>query len=317
MPAMFPPPLQKIARRLAVTADRQQVIDELCTQYGLHWQDAESIVAQAESEYQYLITRQQTPILVLVAFSTFSIGVLLFSWSFLGVVSSFANLVAPNLVAGLNLLGFYSDMVAALLDFSNSGNLFVIGLAMMLGSQWGMKSVWLSWLQTQENEVELPASPVMQQFEHKDDLLDSVIRQLSKGWTEAKMVAAVQARTGMVAEDALALVRQVIRSRGDIALTSISPAAFLAGLAAFISGAVLIIQNVFLLDAHLQASPRNVQNSWGLLLRIRDITDYAEAHPILSLWFVFGVICLVAGYFSVRATLNPTLLRLNKKHHYD
>ena len=314
---MFPPPLQKIAQRLAATADRQQVIDELCTQYGLHWQDAESIVAQAESKYQYLITRQQTPILVLVAFSTFSIGVLLFSWSFLGVVSSFANLVAPNLVAALNLLGFYSDMVAALLDFSNSGSLFVIGLAMMLGSQWGMKSVWLSWLQTQENEVELPASPAMQQFELKDNLLDSVIRQLNRGQTEAKMVAAVQARTGMVAGDALALVRQVIRSRGDIVLTSISPAAFLAGLAAFISGAVLIIQNVFLLDAHLRASPRNVQNSWGLLLRIRDITDYAEAHPILSLWFVFGIICLVAGYFSVRATLHPTLLRLNKKHHYD
>ncbi|HAE60350.1 MAG TPA: hypothetical protein DCG54_12810, partial [Anaerolineae bacterium] len=111
MPAMFPPPLQKIAQRLAATADRQQVIDELCTQYGLHWQDADSIVAQAESEYQHIITRQQTPILVLVALSTFSIGVLLFSWSFLGVVSGFANLVAPNLVAGLNLLGFYSDMV--------------------------------------------------------------------------------------------------------------------------------------------------------------------------------------------------------------
>lgn len=316
---MFPPPLQKIAQRLAATADRQQVIDELCTQYGLHWQDAESIVAQAESEYQHIITRRQTPILVLVAFSTFSIGVLLFSWSFLGVVSGFANLVAPNLVAGLNLLGFYSDMVAALLDFSNSGSLFVIGLAMMLGSQWGMKSVWLSWLQTREheNEVEPSARPAMQQFELKDDLLDSVIRQLNKGWTEAKMVAAVQARTGMAAGDALALVRQVISSRGDIVLTSISPVAFLAGLAAFISGAVLIIQNVFLLDAHLRASPHNVQNSWGLLLRIRDITDYAEAHPILSLWFVFGIICLVAGYFSVRATLHPTLLRLNKKHHYD
>jgi hypothetical protein len=314
---MLHPPLQKIARRLAVTADRQQVIDELCTQYGLHWQDAESIVAQAESEYQHIITRQQTPILVLVAFSTFSIGVLLFSWSFLGVVSSFTNLVAPNLVAALNLLGFYSDMVAALLDFSNSGSLFVIGLAMMLGSQWGMKSVWLSWLQTRENEVEPPASPEMQQFEVKQDLLDSIIRQLKRGQTEAKMVAAVQARTGMAAEDALAFVRQVIRSRGDIALTSISPAALLAGWMAFISGVVLIIQNVFLLDAHLRASPRNVQNSWGLLLRIRDISDYAEAHPILSLWFAFGVICLVAGYFSIRVSLHSVLLRLSKKHHYD
>ena len=313
------PPLPKIAQRLAETADRHQVIEELCTQYGLHWQDAESIVAQAETEYQQKIAHHQTPVLVLLAFSTFSLGVLLVSWNLLGVISAFASLVAPNLVASLNLLGFYSDMIATLLDFSNSGSLLVIGLAMILGSQWGMKSVWLSWLETrqQANKTEQLPSPPTHQAELTDELLDLVVRQLDKGQTETNLISAIQARTGMSADDALLLVRQVMRSRGDITIAPISLAAFLAGLAAFISGVVLVIQNIILLNAHLHAYPRSIQNSWGLLMRLRDITDYAEAHPILSLWFVFGVICLVAGYFSVRLTLFPTLLRLNKPGRYQ
>lgn len=315
---MFPPPLPKIAQRLAETANRDQVIEELCLQYGLHWQDAESIVVQAETDYQHKITRQQTPILLLVAFSTFSIGVLFISWNLLGVLFWFASLVSPNPISVINLFGFYADWIAALLDFSQSGNLFILGLAMTLGSQLGMKSVWLSWLESQQErtEPELPARPPTHRVEVTDKMLRYVLRQLERGESEADVVIALQAHTGIGAEEGLALVQEIVRSRGDVALTSASPAIFFSGLAAFLSGAVLVVQNVMLLFAYLRANPRGIHHTWDVLLRIRDITLYIDAHPVLALWFVFGVICFIGGYFLLRLTLFPALLRFRKSHNY-
>lgn len=315
---MFPPPLPKIARRLAETANREQVIEELCLQYGLHWQDAESIVAQAETDYQYKITRQQTPILLLIAFATFSAGVLLISWNLLGVLFGFASLVSPSPVSVINLFGFYADWTAALLDFSQSGNLFILGLAMTLGSQLGMKSVWLSWLESQQERIEpeLPAQPPTHGVEVTDKMLRYVVRQLERGESEADVVTALQARSGISAEEGLALVQEIVRSRGDVALTPVSPAIFFSGLAAFLSGAVLVVQNVMLLFAFLRANPREIRHSWDLLLRIRDVTLYIDAHPVLALWFVFGVVCFVGGYFLLRLALFPALLRFRKPHRY-
>ncbi len=315
---MFPPPLPKIARRLAETANREQVIEELCLQYGLHWQDAESIVAQAEADYQHNITRQQTPILLLVAFVTFSAGVLLISWNLIGVLFWLASLVSPSPISVINLFGFYADWIAALLDFSQSGNLFIFGLAMILGSQLGMKSVWLSWLESQQErtEPELPAQPPTHGVEVTDKMLRYVVRQLERGESEADVVTALQARTGIGAEEGLALVQEIVRSRGDVALTPASPAIFFSGLAAFLSGAVLVVQNVMLLFAFLRANPREIRYSWDLLLRIRDVTLYIDAHPVLALWFVFGVICFVGGYFLLRLALLPALLRFRKPHRY-
>lgn len=312
---MYHPPLAKIAKRLAVTADRSQVIEELCTQYGLYWQDAEALVAQAEAEYQSLITRQQAPVLVLVALFTFMIGVLLVAWNLLGVISGFASLISPNLIGALNLLGLYSEIIATLLNFSYSGSLFIVGLGMMFGSQWGMRDIWASWLETWQIEAdELHPSPATHQVEVKEKNIDFIERQLMRGVDESTLVGSLQARTGMGADEALELVHIVMRAKGEFAVGPISPAAFLAALASFIFGAVLFIQNIFLLNVYLRANPRPVQNSLGILLRIIDIRNYIEAHPGLGLWFVLGVVALVVGYFSLRMTLPSALLRINKRY---
>jgi len=129
-----------IINRLSDAVPPNDIILEICNQTGFSWTEAEVILKQVQTENEQVITKRQSPLLTLLAFTIFAGGVVLLAYAIYMLVlttSTYTStLVNPWNLA--NILYFVFNYAA----FSFSIILFAIG--MIIGSLLGMRDVWAS-----------------------------------------------------------------------------------------------------------------------------------------------------------------------------
>lgn len=142
---------QRIIARLEDSHDRNDIILDLCESEGLDWKQAEAILDSIHAENADDITLTQSPILVLIALAIFVGGI---SSLFYGVVQLvamyefFVGISTQNQPQGVGAFLIY-----LMADGAGYLGLFVIGIAMIIGSLRGMSEVWsaifakLGWFQ--------------------------------------------------------------------------------------------------------------------------------------------------------------------------
>ena len=127
-----------IIDRLASAVNPDDIILEICNQTNLSWAEAEERVNKVQSEHEYAVTRQQSPLLTVIALGLFIGGFALIGVSVFTLVGIIQFYTQADL--------FYTDMAAFLLYLfqyaSGSLGMIGLGLAMILGSLAGMRRVW-------------------------------------------------------------------------------------------------------------------------------------------------------------------------------
>jgi hypothetical protein len=157
--------IRETAQRLAETANPEKVTEELCVEHHLHWEDAQQLVDEAQETHSSEIIRRQSPLLTLVALTSFSTGIALMSWHLLGLLSFSAALFDPRAPDLLRIFQVYSGF-QTLTSLPQALALFVTGSTMTVGSTLGMKDVWHgifdAWERRNAPEAQLapPASPL-------------------------------------------------------------------------------------------------------------------------------------------------------------
>jgi hypothetical protein len=304
-----------LLRRLAETADRNQVIGELSLAAGLHWQEAEAIVDHLIQFHQLELTRRQGPLLVLVAVSLFIGGVILMAWNLLGVYNYLWPYLDPQTPDVLGLYFFYSDLFQTLLFYPQAVPLFLTGLAMLAGSYFGMKEVWASFFDfiEQPRSFSLPPptrrsrpaadfseNPGSSDFTPSEEALAYLLKRLPEAKSESQLVEELWLKFGVDPDHALGLVRQVLAALGTRLLSRPSVPRILLSLAAVFTGLVWVLQYLFLMSKYLAAHPRPIVNQWQLILRLGDLARGVEQSPVLFGWFALGLVLLAGGLLQMK-----------------
>jgi hypothetical protein len=138
-----------IIHHLTEGDDPKDLVFDLCQQTNLTWPQAEALVRQVQEEKQGDIARKQFPLLFILALGAFVIGLGLIGYSVYSVIAEMAlvpadplngQLVEQNIDGVSRLYLFFSLVV-------RSGGqiitLFVLGIAMVLGSLLGMRDTWV------------------------------------------------------------------------------------------------------------------------------------------------------------------------------
>ncbi len=134
--------IHETAHRLAETANPEKVIAELCLEQNLVWEDASLLVDEALATHSTEIVRQQSPLLTLLALTSFSAGIALTAWHLLGILSFFAALFDPRIPDFQRIFNIYAGVFQTLTSLPQTITLFITGIAMTVGSALGMKDVW-------------------------------------------------------------------------------------------------------------------------------------------------------------------------------
>jgi hypothetical protein len=334
-----------IIRRLAETANRNKVIEELCLERGMVWGEAGQIVDHLIRFHHLEIVRQQSPFLVLAAFSIFLGGVFLVAWNLLGLYNYFWPYFDPNTPDAVGLYLFYSDIFQTLLYFPRALPLFVTGLAMIVGSYFGMKDVWTSffeWLdqggslsfaefadyfkrlpvagETPRDEAQPPCNSEetssVEDFIPKDEVLEYIFDHLEQGQNEAEVVEELWLKFGLIRVVGRRLMRRVLSIRGTRPSGKATMTFVLVALAAFFAGLVWVFQFVFLLSEYLAGIPRQVVDAWQLILRLGDIGRYIETFPVLFGLFSLGVVFLGASFYTLKDLWAMVFLLMRKQGVY-
>jgi hypothetical protein len=317
-----------IIRRLAETANRNKVIEELCLERGMAWGDAGQIVDHLIKFHNLEITRQQSPYLILAALSIFIGGILLVAWNLLGISNYFWPYFDPNTPDAMGLYLLYSDAFQTLLYFPHALPLFITGLAMIAGSYFGMKDIWASffeWLDQQrtfsfsasikqvvlstvleENQgpnkqaYDSAETPTDADFVPNKDALDYILDHLEKGRNEAELVEELWFKFGINKPQGYQMVRQVLSAQGRDGSGKTSMKLILFALAVFFTGLVWVFQFIFLLTEYLSGISRPLENAWHLILWLNDIGRYIEHFPGLFGLFILGLVFLVGGFYELK-----------------
>jgi hypothetical protein len=262
---------------------------------------------------------------MLAAFSIFLGGVFLVAWNLLGVYNYFWPYFDPNTPDAVGLYLFYSDIFQTLLYFPQALPLVITGLAMIVGSYFGMKDIWASffeWLDQRrmfffsessrgapitvlekhpgQNPEAFDAVPLETDFVPNEATLDFILEHLEKGQNEIELVEELWFRFGVNKPHGYQLVRQVLSARGTDLPGKSSAKLGLFALAVFFTGLVWVFQFVFLLSAYLAGISRPLQNAWHLILWLGDIGKYIERFPILFGLFALGLVFLVGGFYGLK-----------------
>jgi hypothetical protein len=113
-----------IVRDLVKQRDRNDIIEAVCEQGGLDWQQSEELVQQVETEQAHAIARGQTPLMIFLSVGTVAIGMLFLAYS----IQILKLIFRANPLAGILLLASNNVPLAV----------GVIGLAMIAGGMIGM-----------------------------------------------------------------------------------------------------------------------------------------------------------------------------------
>ena len=130
---------REIVRKLKSGEDKDDLILLVCERAGINWNEAEALVNDIESTHQHSITLAQSPLLVGLALGTFLSGVVLMGYAgyeAYTVLSSLAQADPTDLgtiTGSATYLYFYG---------AEMGGLLLLGVAMIVGSLKGMRSVW-------------------------------------------------------------------------------------------------------------------------------------------------------------------------------
>ncbi len=331
--------LRSIARRLAETADRGQVIEELCILQNWDWGTAEEVVEQAWREHHPEITRRQSPILVPLAFSIFIGGAMLASWQLLGLVAVVSALVKPQLESYLDLYNVSFGLIDTLANLPGMMVSFSIGLAMVLGSYFGMKDVFSAWLDALEQgkkplEDNLPAlnefpsnsqiestSPQQPEMVYSasgwvrnrpDDakLAQFVLDQIEKSDNKDWVINAVALARGLRWQPAKKLVEAVAEANGITFKDEITygPPVVFSVLGVFITGLVITFQYLLLAGVVLAPQFTRIRNSWDFMQFMFALGDYIQMGPGAFVLYALGLVMLVGGFMALRKAI-PSVYR--------
>lgn len=312
----------QIIRRLAETADRNKVVEELCIERGLHWAEADEIVEHVTQVHHSEVTRQQSPFLVLLSISIFLGGVLLMAWNLMGAYNYFWYRFDPK---SPDVLGFYllaSDTV----QFLNAPPLFITGLAMVVGSYFGMKDVWSSvfdWFdqrRTVSRENSAPeltpyyenGTPSKTEFAPNQEVLDYIFDHLDKGQSQAQIVEELWLKFSIPESTGLQLLRQVLSIAGKDVSGESAAVVMLAALGGVLAGSIWVFQFIFMLIRYLSGISRPLQNSWHLLLWLSDIAHYVGHFPGQFGLFLLGLVFLAGGIYGLKDFWSFLFLMRNK-----
>jgi hypothetical protein len=320
--------LRSLARRLAETADRQQVIEELCLLQNLAWSRAEELVDEASALYQPDITRRQTPILVLVALAIFIGGVALAAWQLLGLVAVISALVSPRASTFWEVYSLSFGLFETLTNFWGILGAFLAGLAMVLGSYFGMREVWIVWLDAAEDGTLLAPEPVPELQElsgpqpatavaiaytadgwvrnHPNDekLVDLIIDLLEKSKNRAWVVTSVALSRGLSWPAASQLVESVARSGRLESFRDrpAHPAVIFAFLGLFLTGLVISLQYLLVSAVVLRGQFLPVTDLYRLVRFLFVVGSYLESAPLPFAVFALGLVMLVGSGLALRET---------------
>lgn len=114
-----------IIKELGKQRSRQDIIQRVCERGGLHWKDAERLIALVESQHKRTIATRQTPLLLFLSIGTLLIGIGLLAFN-MQILSAFFQKDVLEQV--LSLQGSYYRIIG-----------LVTGLGMTVG---GMVGLW-------------------------------------------------------------------------------------------------------------------------------------------------------------------------------
>jgi hypothetical protein len=332
--------LRQVAARLAETADRNQVIEELCVARNLAWKSAEEIVNQASSAYEFNIIRQQSPLLVLVAFSIYVGGVALAAWQLLGLVVVISSLVDSDSTSYWDLYNLSFGFIDTLANFPGLMFSFALGLAMVVGSYYGMKDVWLAWLDAAEpagsrreadsagrTTSRAPGAEVFSRLEADHSaagganslvvdpkMADFILDRLEKSKSKAWVIDSIALSYGLNWQSARRLVEQVAVTGGIVFPEEVTygPAVVLGSLGACLTGLVISLQYVTLAGAVMAPKFEQYQRvwgvSWGSLFFLKALGEYIQMAPPAFVLFMVGLAMFVGGLFLLRR-VGPSVYR--------
>ncbi|MFZ5822649.1 MAG: hypothetical protein ACOYYU_08115 [Chloroflexota bacterium] len=129
-----------IVELLADGHSTDDIILTLCERNDLSWSEAQAMVETIQAENRAAITRKQSPLLVMLALSTFlgGSGILAYlTFLFYALLSEYNGASPPSLPPLGYYLLRYGDILASLGP---------LAIAMLMGSMLGMRSVWEAFL---------------------------------------------------------------------------------------------------------------------------------------------------------------------------
>jgi hypothetical protein len=336
---------QGIARRLAETANRQKVIEEVCIEHNLIWEDARRLVDEALETHYLEITRQQSPVLTLLALISFSSGVALTAWHLLGVLSFFAAVFDPRAPELLSIFRLYSGVFQTLTNLPQAITLFITGLAMITGSTLGMKDVWRGIFDAWDHRHEpigediplrapvlqapvfpAPAQPDSPQRGHtldgwstpKSELPEALAMVLENLKSEAdapQIVETLEKKYDLTHQEAYAYIRKALRILQAEKEQPTSPAWMFLALAALVTGGMWIFQFFLTVSAYLSTLPPAIEDVfWGTLQRTAQIGDYIQLFPVPFVFFVLGLALLAGAYYALKTRWLSMFAWYQKQH---
>jgi hypothetical protein len=114
-----------IIKELGKQRSRQDIIQKVCEQGGLHWKEAERLIALVEAQHKRTIATRQTPLLLFLSIGTLLIGIGLLAFN-MQILSAF----------------FQKDVLGQILSLQSSYYRIiglVTGLGMTVG---GLVGLW-------------------------------------------------------------------------------------------------------------------------------------------------------------------------------
>jgi hypothetical protein len=319
----------QILQRLAETANRNKVIEEICLEHGWHWQAAEEVVDHLVQFHRLELTRRQSPALLLAALGVFSGGVILVAWNLLGALNYFWPYLDPKTPDELGLYLFYSDLFQSLLFYPQALPLFITGLAMMVGSTLGLKEVWASFFDLLDQERQssligllqrtwrvaqpepLSESPDEADFLPSEKLLNYLVKRLPEEQSEIQLVEELWLKFGLAKSRGAQLVRLVQQASGTGFTAHLTLPLLLTSTAASFTGLMWVVQYLLLVSSHLAAQPRPLTDQWQFILRLGELGAFVEKEPWGLAWFSLGLILLVGGFYGLKDTW-PSIFQIQK-----
>jgi hypothetical protein len=331
--------LRSIARRLAETADREQVIEELCLLQNIDWATAATTVEAAETQFAPEITRRQTPLLVLLALAIYIGGVALAAWQLLGLVAVASAMLNPRAESFWEIYNLSFGFFDVLTNFWGILLAFVTGLAMALGSYFGMKDVYSAWLEVVEaGEIvpdepvpalaEIPGPPLAPGAEaiysadgwvrnHPDDpeLIEFITSRLEHSHNQDWVIASLALARGLSWPVAAKLVETVAAASGMESPPEkvYDPPVVFSLLGIFLAGLVISLQYLMVSNIALRAQWLKVHDIYWLTWFIYQVGRYIENAPGPFVLFALGVTLLIGGFLALRV-VGPSVVRWQSKH---
>ncbi len=313
--------LHSIARRLAFTADRNQVVEEICLLHSLTWSQAETLVEHALEYHHERITRLQTPLLAPLALALFLGGTALAAWQLLGITAVLSTLTNPRAENFWDVYHLSFGLFDTLANFWGMLAAFATGLAMMLGSYIGMKDVWGAWLGALDEDQPLKQQPAptpakrsrlktasatealfsaegwARNNPNDQETVQFILNRFEKTGDRDWVTSSLMLSRGLTWQAAEELVNAVLLARGRLPLhqRAFSPYAVFGALGIALAGLVVSLQYFAVTGMALGPAFAQIADQYTLARSIYLAGQHIEAAPCLLPFSCWGWRCSLPG----------------------